>query len=224
MQKSIIQHNINEIYDDIHRLSWSNDTKLIAVTKMQDIETTNMLAELGHYDIGENRVQVLCKKIPDLSKNFKIHFIGRLQTNKIRYIIKDVYLYHSIDREHLISALNEQALKHNISVSGLLQVNIAKEPQKTGFSIEELKSILPTIKNFNAIHIKGLMAMMPNIDDELVLAGYFKQMRDLYDAIKQEAFVGVDMSILSMGMSGDYKIALAEGSNMIRIGTALFRS
>lgn len=224
MQKSVLEKNLGEVYEDIRKLSWDESTKLIAVTKTQDIATTNMLAELKHFDIGENRVQVLRDKIPELNENFKIHFIGRLQSNKIRYIIKDVFLYHSLDRLRLIEALNDQAIKSNVVINGLLQVNIAKEQQKAGFMLEELNDLLPKLKNYNSVHIKGLMAMMPNIDDELELAGYFKAMRTLYDRIKQEALQSVDMQILSMGMSGDYKIALSEGSNMIRIGTALFRS
>ncbi|MDY6127518.1 YggS family pyridoxal phosphate-dependent enzyme [Anaerococcus sp.] len=224
MQKSVIEKNLKEVYENIHKLSWEGSAKLVAVTKMQDVETTNILAELGQFDIGENRVQVLREKMPNLDKNFKIHFIGRLQTNKIRYIIRDVFLYHSLDRLNLIEALNDQAIKDGLEINGLLQVNIAREPQKAGFSLEELQEVLPKLKDYRAIHVNGLMAMMPFIDDELELAKLFKAMRKLYDQIKLDSPQSVNMNILSMGMSGDYKIALSEGSNMIRIGTALFRS
>lgn len=224
MNSSILGERLAQIKSDLARLSWDKEhpAKLVAVTKTVDAATCNLLAAYNHFDIGENRVQVIQEKLPELQKNFNIHFIGRLQTNKIRYIMESVSLFHSLDRVHLAEELNAQALKKGLEKDVLLQVNIAKEQQKAGFELEELAAFLPKLKDYRGLHVKGLMAIMPYIEDERELAGYFKAMRQLFDRIKEQAPQAVRMEILSMGMTHDYKIALSEGANMVRIGSALF--
>lgn len=224
MNSSILGERLAQIKNDLARLSWDKEhpAKLVAVTKTVDAATCNLLAEYKHFDIGENRVQVIQEKLPHLLKDFNIHFIGRLQTNKIRYIIESVSLFHSLDRVHLAEELNAQAMKKSLVKDVLLQVNIAKEQQKAGFELNELAAFLQNVKDYKGLQVRGLMAIMPYIEDERELAGYFKAMRQLFDRIKEQAPQAVRMEILSMGMTHDYKIALSEGANMVRIGSALF--
>ncbi len=224
MNDSILGARIAALRTDIAQ--YSRDPKhpatLVAVTKTVGAETINRLKEHGQWDIGENRAQVITEKLPYLDKNFKIHFIGRLQSNKIRYIIECVSLIHSLDRVDLARELHRHAEQKGLVKDVLLQVNVANEQQKAGFDIDALMDFVAQVKHYPALRVKGLMAIMPFIDDELALAGYFKIMKQLFDSIRETAPPGVEMDILSMGMSHDYKIALAEGANMIRVGSALF--
>ncbi|MDY5730929.1 MAG: YggS family pyridoxal phosphate-dependent enzyme [Eubacteriales bacterium] len=214
---------LQNIQADIQRLAWdAKQTQLVAVSKTVDAATTNMLCEHGQFLIGENRVQVIQQKLPNLDKRLQLHFIGRLQTNKIRYIIKDVSLFHSIDRPHLAEELNAVALQNNLCKDVLLQVNIGEEKQKAGFAKEEVIDFLQKASQYNGLHFRGLMAILPFIENEIELATYFKQMRQLFDHIKELAPNNVDMHFLSMGMTHDYSIALQEGANMLRIGSAIF--
>lgn len=202
---------------------WGRTPKLIAVTKYSTVEEILPLSELGVHDIGENRVQVLREKIPYLGGKFSLHLIGRLQTNKVKYIINDVCMIHSLDSMALAQEIDRQAKKNNRQMPVLVEVNIAREPQKGGVTEEELFPFLRACAGLDGMKLKGLMAMMPLGADPDTLTGYFTRMRTLLDRCREEAVPGTDMTELSMGMSQDYDIAARCGATMVRIGSAIFR-
>jgi len=196
--------------------------KLIAVTKTHPVETILPLSKLDIVDIGENRTQEIVEKRKFLRENFQIHLIGRLQSNKVKYIIDDVCLIHSLDRFSLAEEINRQAQKHNRVVPVLVQVSPAGEEQKGGMPPDEVLPFLREAAKLPGLHIRGLMAVMPNIQEEAYLSGLFADMRTLFERLRDEAVQGVDMEELSMGMSGDYLLAARHGATMVRVGSALF--
>ena len=192
---------------------------LVAATKMQSAETINSAIASGIDVVAENRVQEFCEKSPFLS-SCRQHFIGHLQTNKVKYVVGKVELIHSVDSFHLAAAINDFAAKAGVIQDILVEINAGGEPTKSGFSLEDAKEGVKEIsENLNNVRVKGLMAMMPISADEGYLSGLFDKTRTVYDKLKNEGFA---MEYLSMGMSEDYKIAIAHGSNTIRLGTALF--
>ena len=202
---------------------WGRVPRLIAVTKYSTPQEILPLADLGVTDIGENRVQALREKLPFLQGKFSIHLIGRLQTNKVKYIIKDVCMIHSLDSMPLAQEIDRQAQKAGRRMPVLVQVNIAREPQKGGVGQEELLPFLRECARLPGLHLQGLMAIMPLGADREALTGYFTGMRTLLDQCRQEAVPNTDMTELSMGMSQDYDLAARCGATMVRIGSALFR-
>ena len=196
---------------------------LIAVTKTVPPEIINNLINTGVCNIGENRVQEILEKYPLLDTNFRIHLIGRLQTNKVKYIIDKVCMIHSLDRIALALEIHKQALRKNTRMPVLIQVNIAGEEQKAGIAPQELRNFLVKCAELSGIAVKGIMAMMPlNADSEL-LKTFFNEMRKLFEELRQNPVQGISMDELSMGMSQDYTIAAHEGATMVRIGSALFQ-
>jgi len=202
---------------------WGRCPRLIAVTKYSSPEEILPLAALGVTDIGENRVQAIREKLPQLEGKFSLHLIGQLQTNKVKYIIKDVCLIHSLDHASLAQEIDRQAQKAGIRMPVLLQVNIAREPQKGGVTEEELFPFLRECARLPGLWVKGLMTMMPlgAAEDEII--PLFTRMRALLDQCREEAVQGTDMTELSMGMSQDYALAARCGATMVRVGSALFR-
>jgi len=192
----------------------------VAVSKVQPIESIKALYQLGHRDFGENYVQELLAKEAALPKDIRWHFIGHLQSNKVKYIAPFVHLIHGVDSESLLKEINKQAIKNNRVIDCLLQVHIAMEDTKFGFDENELTQLLlkpnNIIQDLKSIHIKGLMGMASFSDDVNLVRSEFKKLKELYNKLN------TSFSILSMGMSGDYKIALEEGSNMIRVGSLIF--
>ena len=198
--------------------------KLIAVTKTVAPQVIRQLGELGIADIGENRVQVALPKMAEIGTQFRLHWIGRLQTNKVKDIIEQVWLLHALDRLALAEEVERRADQYGRVVPALLQVNIAQEPQKAGLAIDEVRPFLRRMADFHCLRIRGLMAIMPLCEDEAQLTAYFRGMRTLFDQLMQEAIPGVAMEELSMGMSHDFAIAAREGATMVRVGTALYRN
>lgn len=196
--------------------------KLIAVTKTHPTEIILPLHEMGQIDIGENRVQEIVEKLPVIQEKFKIHLIGRLQSNKVKYIIEDVCLIHSLDRLSLAEEIDRQAQKHGKSMPVLVQVSPAGEPQKGGMPPEEVLPFLKEAARMPGLDVRGLMAIMPHTQDEAYLTKLFSGMRTLFERLREEAVDGVKMEELSMGMSGDYKLAAKCGATMVRVGSALF--
>ena len=196
---------------------------LVAVTKTVAAPVINSLLGLGVCDIGENRAQVALPKLPLLTGQFHLHWIGRLQTNKVKDIIEKVWLLHSLDRPALAEEAERRADQKGLTLPALLQVNIAREPQKAGFAPEDALPFLRRMRDYHNLRVRGLMAIMPLTEDEESLTAYFRGMRQLFDRIAQEALPNVRMEELSMGMSHDYAIAAREGATMVRVGTALFR-
>ena len=225
MDAEALARRVKSVRDTLARESepWGRAPKLIAVTKYSTPEEILPLAKLGVTDIGENRVQALRDKLPYLEEKFSIHLIGRLQTNKVKYIIKDVCLIHSLDSLSLAQEIDRQARKWDRVMPVLAQVNIAREPQKGGVDEENLLPFLRACAALPGLRVKGLMAIMPLGADRDALAGWFTRMRELLDQCRQEAIPGTDMTELSMGMSQDYDLAARCGATMVRVGSALFR-
>lgn len=179
----------------------------------------------GHRHFGENKVQELTGKAEQLPKDIHWHMIGHLQRNKVKYIAPFVYLIHGVDTFKLLKEINKQAEKNDRIIDCLLQIHIASEETKFGLNEEELHHILEsqeltTLKN---IRITGLMGMATNTDEDSVVIEEFKKLKGLYDQMeKKSTHSNVKLSTLSMGMSGDYKLALEAGSNMVRIGSTIF--
>lgn len=205
---------------------------LVAVSKTKPVEDILELYDLGHRDFGENYVQELVDKEAQLPKDIRWHFIGHLQSNKIKYIAPFVHLIHGVDKESLLREINKQALKNNRIIDCLLQVHISTEETKFGFDIHELNQLhgLHELRNVN---IKGLMGMASFSDDMNLVRNEFKKLKVLFNKYFQQKnevnkpgntlfTIHHSPFTLSMGMSSDYKIAVEEGSNMVRIGSLLF--
>ena len=196
--------------------------RLIAVTKTHSPEEILPLAEAGVTEIGENRVQELLTKLPELQDTFQIHLIGRLQRNKVRQIIGNVCMIQSVDSEPLAVEIHNRALAAQRRMPVLVEVSPAGEEQKGGIPFEETEAFLKRIAPLEGLEIRGLMAVMPLTDDEEYLDGLFARMRGLYDRLREKDLGGVAMEELSMGMSGDYRLAAAHGATMVRVGSAIF--
>jgi pyridoxal phosphate enzyme (YggS family) len=199
--------------------------QLIVVSKTQPIERVAEAYEAGHRVFGENKVQEMVEKYEALPKDIEWHLIGHLQTNKVKYIAPFVHLIHSVDSVKLLTEINKQAMKVNRIIPCLLQVHIAREETKFGFSPLELSSIIThaSIEQLKHIRIIGLMGMATFTDNEEQIANEFKELKNLFDSLSQLALPeNVQMKELSMGMSSDYTIAAAHGSTFVRIGTAIF--
>jgi pyridoxal phosphate enzyme (YggS family) len=188
---------------------------LVAVSKTKPVEDIQALYDLGHRDFGENYVQELVDKAAVLPKDIRWHFIGHLQSNKVKYIAPFVYLIHGVDSISLFKEINKEAAKNNRVIDCLLQIHIATEETKFGLDSGELTAIIKESDQFKNVHIVGLMGMASFSDDMGLVRTEFNTLQSLYK--EHPAF-----PILSMGMSGDYTIAVEEGSNMVRIGSLLF--
>lgn len=198
---------------------------LIAVSKTHPISSIKEAYELGIRDFGENKVQELTEKALQLPKDIRWHMIGHLQRNKVKYIAHFIYLIHGVDSMKLLQEIDKQAEKNNRNINCLLQVHIAEEESKFGFSEEELMLLLKSeeLKGLKNIKIIGLMGMATFTDNEKQVRNEFASLKRLFEKLKASNMPeNVNMKELSMGMSGDYVIAQEEGSTMVRIGTAIF--
>jgi PLP dependent protein len=193
---------------------------LVAVSKTKPAEDIQALYNLGQRDFGENYVQELVEKEAALPNDIRWHFIGHLQTNKVKYIAPFVHLIHGVDSFSLLKEINKQALKNKRVINCLLQIHITKEETKFGFNEEELAHL--PIRELTNVKITGLMGMASFSDDKDLVRSEFSNLKKLFDSSTQLSGINYQSSTLSMGMSGDYKIAIEEGSNMIRIGSLLF--
>lgn len=225
LDSQVLKRNVSNVLDKLDKNRYQNfpPAKLIAVTKTVSPAVINELKPLNILDIGENRAQVAMPKLPKIAPEFRLHWIGRLQTNKVKYIIEHVCLLHTLDRIALAQEVNRRAAEHGLIMPALVQVNIAREPQKGGMPPEELLGFLRQMRDFPNIHVQGLMSIMPMDASAEELTGLFRGMRTLFDRMREEAVEGVDMRELSMGMSNDFELAAREGATMVRIGTALYR-
>lgn len=195
--------------------------KLVAATKYVDYHEIEKLEALGVKYFGENRVQAFLEKYEHYHGNGEFHFIGTLQTNKVKYIIDKVTLIHSIASYSLIDEVEKQARKHELKMPILVQVNVAKEESKHGFEVEEIEEVFDYLKKCPHLEVKGLMMMAPNINHEETRV-YFKQTKKLFDDLKNK-YPEFPMSEISMGMSNDYHEAMECGATLVRIGSALFK-
>ena len=196
---------------------------LVAVSKTKPVEDLQELYALGQRDFGENYVQELVDKQAILPKDIRWHFIGHLQSNKVKYIAPFVYLIHGVDSLKLLQEINKQGIKNNRIIDCLLQIHIAQEETKFGLNEAELNEIKEQLPRLSNVRVCGLMGMASFSDDLEKVKGEFLHLSGIYSAFKQWPLpLRSDNPILSMGMSGDYKLAIECGSNMVRIGSLLF--
>ncbi len=199
--------------------------KLVAISKTKPVEMIQKAYDSGHRDFGENKVQELVDKYEALPKDIKWHMVGHLQRNKVKYIAPFVRLIHAVDSLKLLREIEKQARKADRTVNVLLQIHIAKEETKFGLSEEELQQLLNDefIDEIQNVKILGLMGMATYTSNTSVVRNEFKYLHELYVSVKEDFNKeAIDFEELSMGMSGDYKIALEQGSTMIRIGSSIF--
>ena len=192
---------------------------LVCVSKFHSNEAIMEAYEVGERDFGESRVQELLPKYEALPKDIRWHFIGHLQTNKIKYLIGKIALYHSCDREDLAQELARVSLEKGLISDILIQINIGEESSKGGYAYEGAEEIFARLSKTQGLRVKGFMAMLPDVDDENLLRSLVQKMRVLFDWAKTQES-GIEY--LSMGMSGDYKLCIEEGSNVIRLGSTIF--
>lgn len=197
------------------------DITLIAVTKTHPAEMMNEAIKCGMTDIGENKPQEVRDKFADVLP-VKWHLIGHLQTNKVKYVIDKVSLIHSVDSIRLMDEIERQAEKHNLTMDILIQVNISGEATKSGVSKDEVEELLVYAGKLSHVKVRGLMTVAPKTDNSVTNILHFDNIRQLFVDIQQKTYDNVSMDYLSMGMSGDYETAIEHGSNMVRIGSAIF--
>ena len=198
------------------------DITLIAVSKTKPLSDIEELIEIGVEDFGENKVQELCDKYENVSKPVHFHQIGHLQTNKVKYVIDKAYMIHSLDSIKLAKEIEKEAGKKDLIAQVLVEVNVAEEESKFGLKMEEVIPFLEEIKDMKHIHVNGLMTIAPFVDDPEENRCYFKALKQLSLDIICKNIDNIDMDVLSMGMTNDYKVAIEEGATMVRVGTAIF--
>ena len=198
------------------------DVTLIAVSKTKPVSMIEEVLEEGVLDFGENKPQELKEKYEVLPENIRWHMIGHLQRNKIKYIIDKACLIHSVDSERLAQAISDEAGKRGIVMPVLVEVNIAREASKDGIFEENAEEIIKNISKLPYIHVEGLMAIAPFVENPEENREYFKKLRKLYVDIKSKNIDNVNMCNLSMGMTGDFEVAIEEGATLVRVGTGIF--
>ena len=198
--------------------------KLIAVSKMKPVELIREAYDAGHRFFGENKVQELREKQPLLPEDIRWHMIGHLQTNKVKYIAPYIDMIHAVDSLKLLKEINKRAKNNNRIIKVLLQIHIALEDTKFGFNRDEVFALFedPAYRELEHVRVKGLMGMATNTPDMERVRGEFRGLKNLFDEIQKHYFDAESFNELSMGMSNDYKVAIEEGSTMVRIGTAIF--
>ena len=205
-----------EILKDI-----TNDVTLVAVSKTKPVEMIIESYNIGQRDFGENKVQELIYKKEMLPNDIRWHFIGKLQTNKVKYLVNNVYLIHSLSSIKLLEKIENEFGKNNLCASVLIQINIGREESKSGIYEEELENMLSAIEKCKHVKAKGIMVIIPKGNEE-ENRYYFSRTKQIFDTLKEREFKNISMEILSMGMTNDYKIAIQEGANLVRIGSGIF--
>lgn len=217
---SIVRKNILKACEKAGRDPES--VKLIAVSKTKPAEDIEEIYSLGQRDFGENKVQELSQKIEILPDDIKWHLIGHLQHNKVKYIIGKTELIHSVDSERLAITISKEAVKHNVTADVLIEVNVAGEESKFGVTTDETIELIEKISKLPGIHICGLMTIAPFVADPEENRPVFRKLRELSVDIADKKIDNVTMSVLSMGMTNDYIVAIEEGATLVRVGTAIF--
>lgn len=215
-----IKKNMEEILVKSGRKA--DDALLIAVSKTKPIELMQPVYDAGCRDFGENHVQEIVDKYDKMPSDIRWHMIGHLQTNKVKYIVDKVYMIHSVDSLHLAEVISKEAVKKNVTVKILLEVNVAEEESKFGTTLEECRNLYESVVKLPNLDVRGLMTIAPYVADPEENRQYFANLRQLsVDLFEQNADNKSDV-LLSMGMSNDYAVALEEGATMIRVGTDIF--
>ncbi len=225
-----IKYNIADILKNVEASANKvgktlDDITVIAVTKTVDYKRANEAIEAGLNNLGENRVQEFMNKYEQMdNSNINWHIIGHLQTNKVKYIINKVKLIHSLESLSLAEEINKRSKQNGVVTEVLIELNIGEEESKFGIKNNELIDFIKSVENLEYIKIVGLMTVAPYAENKEDVRWVFKEMKNLYDVVSNISFKNVQMKYLSMGMTNDYDVAIEEGSNVIRIGTAIFGS
>ena len=215
-----VENNILQACENVKRDR--QEVTLIAVSKTKPVEMLQEAYDYGCRDFGENKVQELVQKYEVMPKDIRWHMIGHLQTNKVKYIVDKVALIHSVDSLKLAEEINKEANKHQIKVSILVEVNVAEEESKFGTTTQNAMELVTAISQLPNIQIEGLMTIAPYVEDEEENRQYFVKLKQLSVDIKSKNIDNVDMDELSMGMTGDYGVAVEEGATLVRVGTGIF--
>ena len=198
------------------------EVTLIAVSKTKPVPMLEEAYAAGARDFGENKVQEIAAKKPELPEDIRWHMIGHLQRNKVGQVLGKAVLIHSVDSLRLARQIETDAAKAGLNVDILLEVNVAREESKYGFMLEEVEDAIMTIKDFPHVHIKGLMTIAPFVENPEENRGIFKKLFEFAVDIDKKNIDNVTMGVLSMGMTGDYEVAVEEGATMVRVGTGIF--
>lgn len=199
-----------------------DEVTLIAVSKTKPVSMLQEIYDHGCRDFGENKVQELVEKYEVLPKDIRWHLIGHLQRNKVKYVVDKAALIHSVDSLKLAEEISKEALKKNVEVDILIEVNVAEEESKFGVKAEDAPKLVSQIAKLPGIHIKGLMTIAPYVENPEDNRQYFAQLRQLSVDISAKNIDNVTMNVLSMGMTGDYETAVSEGATLVRVGTGIF--
>jgi pyridoxal phosphate enzyme (YggS family) len=194
---------------------------LLAVSKTKPIEDMMEAYALGIRNFGENKVQELISKKDSLPSDINWHFIGKLQTNKVKYLVNNVSLIHSLSSIKLLEKIESEYSKANSIANVLIQINIGREESKSGILEEELELVIDAIEKCKNVKVKGIMVIIPKGNEESNRY-YFRKTKEIFNNLKEKKYNNISMNILSMGMTNDYKIAIEEGSNLIRVGSGIF--
>lgn len=223
----MLRENFRQVEENIRRACGRagrdpGDVTLIAVSKTKPVELLREAYDLGTRVFGENKVQEIVEKYEALPKDIHWHMIGHLQRNKVKYIIDKVDLIHSVDSVRLAETIEKEAAKHDLTANILLEVNVAEEESKFGLKVDEVEQVVDEIAKFSHIKVCGLMTIAPFVENSEENRPYFRRLRNLSVDIGGKNVDNVTMSILSMGMTNDYEVAVEEGATMVRVGTGLF--
>lgn len=223
----MLQENLQEVEQRIQAACARSGRKreevtLIAVSKTKPVSMLEEVYQSGVRNFGENKVQEMCGKMDAMPKDVRWHMIGHLQRNKVKYMIDRVALIHSVDSYRLAEEINIQAKKRQLVVPILVEVNIAEEETKFGVTREDAIELVKQIAELDGVSVKGLMTIAPYVVDSEQNRSYFRKIKDLSIDIEAQKIHNVSMDILSMGMTGDYEVAIEEGATMVRVGTGIF--
>ncbi len=214
--KKVIEASANKASRNV------TDVTLIAVSKTKPVEMLKEAYDAGMRDFGENKVQEIVDKYDKLPPDIRWHMIGHLQTNKVKYIVDKVFMIHSVDSLKLAKEISKEAVKKSVTVSVLIEVNMALEESKFGVSAEETEALIREISKLPGVLVKGLMTVAPYVDDSEENREIFRKMSQLFVDIKNKNIDNVCMDFMSMGMSGDFDVAVEEGATHVRVGTKIF--
>ncbi|MBE5923820.1 MAG: YggS family pyridoxal phosphate-dependent enzyme [Lachnospiraceae bacterium] len=223
----MLTDNYNHILEEVRKTAIEcgrnpDEITLIAVSKTKPLSDIEKLIKIGVHEFGENKVQELCDKYENVSQPVNFHLIGHLQTNKVKYVVDKACLIHSVDSIKLAKEIQKEAVKKQVIAEVLIEVNVAEEESKFGLSISEVLPLIEEISTYSNIHINGLMTIAPFVENPEENRKYFHDLKQLSLDIKSKNIDNVNMNVLSMGMTNDYKVAIEEGATMVRVGTAIF--
>ena len=227
MSQSVLKENYANVLKNVHNACEragrkTDDVTLIAVSKTKPVEMLQEIYDCGCRDFGENKVQEIMDKYDKLPNDIRWHMIGHLQTNKVKYIVDKVYMIHSVDSIKLAKEISKEAVKKNVIVKVLLEVNVAKEETKFGLLTEEVLDFYKEVIDLSGLKVCGLMTIAPYVENSEENRQHFVNLKQLMVDIESEKTDNISVGELSMGMTGDYEVAIEEGATYVRVGTGIF--